>query len=128
MPFDSTNFNIGHERLRQLSAALRQEQLPLLWDFGIDYRDTGAAGVFARMKTLGRCNSMGCALGLSKLMFPELKGKRPTEEFFDMPPHVFSDIFYIYGYTVPVQCVTPQMVADAIDKYLASVCTPAISG
>lgn len=80
-----------------------------LWDFKVPLR-------------LGKCGTSGCAIGVGRLQW----GHNTYTRFHDGLPKNVALIFYSYGdwplktYGAAFSAeVTPLMVADAIDRYLA---------
>jgi hypothetical protein len=122
MPFDATptidnplTFSPGKEGLRKLAYVLRHKELWLKhkWNFMTPFRET-------------ECGTVGCALGIARVMWPEkiIANGRICEQLaaqFDMSPSAASDIFHGGAFThMEIHHITPVVVADAIDRYLAT--------
>lgn len=112
----------GHQRLALLAEALRQPMPKCFrWDFETVYE-------------VDKCGTVGCAMGLGRVIMPEMQrvcakgeaeGSHPDKviaEFFDLPD---SDIVYTLFYDDDLygkdfSQVTPADVAGAIEHYLAT--------
>lgn len=116
MPLDSTNWlqtetetkpDLSKPSLEGLSWLLRHLPETHKWDF-------------AMIGGQRSCGSAGCALGLAQVIWPE-EYKKSGSAWAILPArlttqaHLFSQL----AYGVSPQEVTPTMVADRIDKYLA---------
>ena len=117
MPFDGTYFQTfldltelqpGKAGLRQLAYLLRH---PEKWSSG---------HVWNFREVLGetRCGTMGCAIGIAKLQW----GTKTIDQRWYGPWTEIDDIFDGGEgvYDCPDSQVTPTMVADAIDFFLAT--------
>lgn len=137
MPFDNTTYKpLDRTRLAELSYALRNP-LPegFTWDMGYVYEDAQAYRIEARRDPEGHrclpegwCGSVGCAIGLAMVMYPDFMaiagghiynyGRLKT--FIDMPEEVAQDVFFDSGrYGGDFDAIRPKQVADAIDEYLS---------
>lgn len=111
MPFDSTNSpteiqpDLSKPSFKGLSWLLRHLPSTHKWDF----EHVGGP-------SLDRCGSAGCALGLIIATWPH-----QCRSFIDTIPGEITNNLFIQGYYLPVKDkdVTPEMVADRIDGYLA---------
>src|SRR6267154_5623306 len=133
-------FATGRKGLSNLAYVLRN---PVLWkeDFRWDFRWVEHA--LTTKKTTPRkwfwqptvtdyiaCGTAGCAIGIGRALWPEMKQYttkdpnlvEPIARFFEMP---WDDAARIFGGThsrypvSDIKLVTPGMVADEIDAYLA---------
>lgn len=110
-----TAFVRGNEGLRQLSKALRGEMPQgFTWDFWV-----------VEAKDFEGCGTVGCALGLARQLWPkEFQGVCAADaahKNFDMTYEAVRRIFFGRGaYSDAAnEEITPAMVADEIDRYLA---------
>lgn len=110
MPLDSTNYqteakpDLSKPSLEGLSWLLRHLPPDHEWNFKIVGGPTG-------------CGSAGCALGLAHRVWPAWDGNDAAWGV----PTAISYTFFLHGQYAPVPdyLVTPTMVADRIDQYLA---------
>ena len=65
------------------------------------------------------CGTVGCALGLALVMWPE-HGVFETEDFFDLSIKQVNEVFYGCDKSYPSDAnhITPAMVADALEATL----------
>ncbi len=143
MPFDGqkTTLDLSREafaaaspkaRLAMLAAALRRP-LPshFAWDFSaVHYRNNTPSlfrldDIFSRPEN-AHCNTAGCALGLAYELWGDAFGSfgvcggSAAMAAFDLSPDTMDAVFFdtrLYG-VERFGDVTPQMVADAIDRHL----------
>ena len=125
MPLDGTHFDIeidltelqpGKEGLRQLSYLLRHpEKWPAQhhWDFRT------ISGWTLELDELPKCGTVGCAMGLADQTWGQ---DARRSQIGDQIPELHCDglFFRCDTYGVNMDEVTPTMVADAIDSYLAT--------
>lgn len=106
-----------HGRLRMLAFALRHMPQTHAWDFSHCYHST-------KPEHRNHCGSAGCAFGLTKALWPDEEGRRPSHAHYDMPTYTFGRIFAVVGgeplYGKSATEVTPEEVASAIDAYLVA--------
>lgn len=108
MPFDGVQ--LGHARLTKLSRLLRTGEFPasFTWDF-------------EKYKEKTDCGTVGCALGLAHMIWPNDFRSLTRVEFFGTTYETDTKLFFntnnFYGKLDAA--VTPVDVADAIDRYLA---------
>lgn len=120
MPLDGRNWSrtetetkpdLSKPSLEGLSWLLRRE-MPKnhTWNFAISFE-------------LTECGTAGCALGVARCIWgtPIFRNNDPWR-IFGIPHDEYKKIFHAGAsswYGVPDNCVTPTMVADRIDAYLA---------
>lgn len=114
LPVEVEPFKGGREGLAQLSAALRREMPPsFAWNFGV-------------IHVKSPCGSAGCALGLAIELWPSTRHDLLSGEAdllcgcFGISGEAAVRFFCDTAYRVPWQSVTPTMVADRIDHWLAT--------
>lgn len=141
-------FATGWQGLRNLAYVLRNPVLwpaNYRWNFGfVEAAYYGKKLGFARKHwwsfvqetivddTSSPCGTQGCSIGIGRLVWPEFREltDRSTEHpekiarMFGMPWDRARDIFLVansahYGHKCGNADITPGMVADAIDSYLA---------
>ena len=124
-PFDYRTFTPGLEGLRKLAWVLRH---PEVWPKGQSWN-------FMFVEYEQSCGTMGCAIGIGRNLWPELKDATTTMAFgadvaktaqaFKIAPGDAHELFYdirAYGQEdtgAGFARVTPADVASAIDAYLA---------
>lgn len=127
MPFDAAEYTEryetfvpGPEGARQLARILRHN-LPIKWDYSYQYYNGKDEGNFHRIADKG-CGTAGCAIGVAyHLGWIDRPHVLSLEKKIGEIPH---DIFMYspyYGDEIEMKDVTPTMVADAIDDWLASI-------
>ena len=110
------SFSPGREGLRRLAEVLRQKTPRFTWDFGTVYTEE-------------ECGSKGCAYGLARFLWPH---DIAVEEFGQSDfTRIMAEAFGLYiedsralfssdrTYGKDYSEVTPNDVADAIDRYLS---------
>lgn len=137
MPFDNATYKpLDRTRLAELAQALRHP-LPegFAWDMGYVYESAKSYRMQARIDPEGHrplsegwCGSVGCAIGLAMILWPdflplakdEIYNYPKLSTFIDMPPDVAHSIFFsVNRYGDDFNAVRPEHVADAIDEYLS---------
>lgn len=114
MPFDAmlpeidlTELRPGKEGLRQLAYLLRHPEKWL----------PGHVWNFEEILAHTQCGTVGCAIGIADLQW----GKTAVDHEWYGPWDEAEDIFDGGNvYDCPASAVTPPMVADAIDHFLAT--------
>ena len=130
MPFDGQNFTKTAERIAtrdEFWAATPRERLAML-AFALRHVPITHAWDFTRVGGGGDCGSAGCALGLANVLWGDegerrFAGDAAVESVSHDEVHGLLGINDELGerfYGCPRTYVTPAMVADAIDQYLAS--------
>lgn len=120
MPFDSMPLDKEKQKARdrgfQLAHALRNLPETHEWDFS-----------FSGGKT--KCGSIGCAIGLAYVIWPEFRETRGNSEleakFFGLEERPYIDVVFGYGdwfqkndSILDMSDVTPEMVADELERVL----------
>jgi hypothetical protein len=109
MPFDGNLAETAAARRAQLITALRREMPPMyLWDFGMTKETTD-------------CGTRGCAVGLATILWPSVPA-----DISSVSQHIgitAKQGWRIFGHVPSSRWpaargddVTPQMVADALEK------------
>lgn len=114
MPLDDTNWShtetetkpdLSKPSLEGLSWLLRHMPEDHEWNFA-EVGGPNPAG----------CGSAGCAFGLAFATWRDWDG---SDHVWDAPGSVLESFFFPQRYVIPAELVTPTMVADRIDAYLA---------